>query len=249
MLLFWNLGNPQQTRNYIQLPSEKESVGVCLMRGQMQKKQNEISKIRKLYEEILSRRHIIEGCAKILLRAVMMIEYLERITGKDFMNTKDFREKMDKFMEKFDYKGADLRRARKHMEFERPELAKLFNVSNHSIKQMEQNKKLLSKEAIDLIKSAGYEKLVTLKKVEKNVSESNCMDMPKKDKTPSEKMLEICKVRDLFECDCCKKHKEDYEMTIKTPTPYRTIFICEDCLTKESEDKTSGEKSERQQAA
>lgn len=100
-------------------------------------------------------------------KSVINIEVLENVTRYDFKYTKDFCNKMDTFMEKHYYKGVDLRKARNGSDLERSDLAELLGISSHTIKQMQTNKKPLSEDAVEFIKTAGFKKTVPLKKSKK----------------------------------------------------------------------------------
>jgi len=143
----------------------------------MSRSDTDISAVKRLYDAIRSREII----------SVAAIRCLEQITGSDFKNTKEFRHNMDQFLEKYYYKGIDLRRARKWTGMEQSELAEWFEVSRYRIKQMETNKKPLSKDALDFIKVMGFGKTILLKKGQKRQNAGHSMHKPNKVKIPPEK--------------------------------------------------------------
>jgi ribosome-binding protein aMBF1 (putative translation factor) len=189
-------------------------------KDKLSKEYTEISAVKKLYDAIIKKK----------ITSAQAIQCLEKVTGYEFTSTKDFRNKMEKFLNKHYYRGADLRNARKWSGMERSNLADWFGVSTHTIKQMEINKKPLSQDAIDFIVVMGFQKKVPLKKNKKRASEYNCIQTIKNDKIPSEKKLQNSQVSDTIKCEVCNEWKERWEVTIECINPYRTQFICEDCL-------------------
>ncbi|MBD3155141.1 MAG: hypothetical protein GF368_00615 [Candidatus Aenigmarchaeota archaeon] len=142
--------------------------------------------VKKLYEAVKSGEMV----------TVAAIDCLERSIGEIFKNKRDMHKKMQDFLEKHDYWGVDLRRARKWSGMDRRELAWWFDVSIHRIKQMETNKKPLTRKAIDFIRIMGFKKTVTMKKSKKEANEGFSTRTPKKTKTSPKKKVEKQQVLD-----------------------------------------------------
>jgi DNA-binding transcriptional regulator YiaG len=115
--------------------------------------ETDMSAVKKLYDAICKRE----------ITNVAAIACLERTTGHDFKDTKDFKIKMEQFIAKHYYRGEDLQKARKWAGHSHSELAELFEVSTSLIKHMEKDKKPLSQDAIDFIKVMGFKKTVPIK--------------------------------------------------------------------------------------
>ena len=192
--------------------------------GRASREYTEVGVIKKLFDAIRERK------IADLQMAVLAIGCLERITGSEFKDTKDFLNKMEQFFKKYHYVGKDLRRARKESGMERSDLATRLGESKHAIKHMETNKKPLSQDAIEFIKEMGGEKQVPLKKYRKKGFEPNSMDMPKKDKIPPEKKLQNEQVSDLIECDICNKEKEAWMIRVEKSDSCGNQLICENCI-------------------
>lgn len=163
----------------------------CLLLADREAQENvrnstHITAIKKLYEAIKSREIV----------NVEAVKCLERITGTNFKNTRDFHNKMKNFLEKHDYRGVDLRRARKLTEMDRGELANWLGVSKHKIKQMETNKKALSREALDFIMIMGLKKTLPLRKWKKRAPKGYSIKTPQKLKTSPKKKAEKQQVLD-----------------------------------------------------
>lgn len=201
-------------------------------KDKISKEYTEISAVKKLYDAIIKKK----------ITSVQAIQCLEKVTGYKFVNTKDFCNKMEQFLNKHYYHGADLRNARKWSGMERSDLADWFGVSTHTIKQLETNKKPLSQDAIDFIMVMGFKKKVPLKKNKKKASEYNCIQTTKIDKILPEKKLQILKVSDTIKCEVCNEWKESWEVTIECINRNRTQFICEDCI--ESKNKKATKEKE-----
>lgn len=142
-----------------------------------EKHETDVYFVKKLYEAVKSGEMV----------SVDDIDCLERSIRKNFKNKRDFHKKMEEFLKKHDYRGVDLRRARKWSVMDRRELAWWLDVSIHRIRQMETNKKTLSRKAIDFIRIMGFKKTVTMKKRKKKVNEGFSTRMPKKTKTSPKK--------------------------------------------------------------
>lgn len=197
-------------------------------KDKISKDYTEISVVKKLYDAIIERKII----------SVLAIQCLEQVTRYEFASTKDFRNKMEQFLNKNYYRGVDLRKARKWSGMERSDLADWFGISIHTIKQMETNKKPLSQDAIDFIMVMGFRKTVPLKKVKKKASATNRIRTRKNGKIPPEKKLQNSQVSDTIKCEVCNKWKNDWEVTIECINSYRTQFICEDCIESKSKKAT-----------
>jgi len=201
-------------------------------KDKISKEYTEISAVKKLYDAIIKKK----------ITSVQAIQCLERVTGHEFTSTKDFCNKMEQFLNKHYYHGADLRKARKWSGMERSDLADWFRISIHTIKKMETNKKPLSQDAIDFIMVMGFRKTVLLKKAKKMASATNRIQTRKNDKIAPEKKLQILKVSDGIKCEVCNEWKDDWKVTIECINSYRTQFICEDCI--ESKNKKATKEKE-----
>ncbi|MFW6173285.1 MAG: hypothetical protein ACOC5T_06020 [Elusimicrobiota bacterium] len=149
--------------------------------------------VKKLYEAVKSGEIV----------SVDAIDCLERTIRKNFKNKRDFYKKMEEFLKKHDYRGVDLRRARKRLGMDPKRAGKRFemdcqkrdrrilawwlDVSIHRIKQMEANKKPLTRKAIDFIRIMGFKKTVTMKKHIKKANKGYSTRTPKKTKTSPKK--------------------------------------------------------------
>jgi len=151
-----------------------------------EKYETDVYFVKKLYEAVKSGEMV----------SVDAIDCLERSIRKNFKNKRDFHKKMEEFLKKHDYRGVDLRRARKWTGMDRRELAWWLDVSIHRIKQMETNKKPLTRKEIDFIRVMGGKKTVTMKKSKKKANKGLSTRTHKKTKTSSKKKTKKLQVLD-----------------------------------------------------
>jgi len=189
---------------------------------QPQNEKVDVGVVRKLFESI-ENREIIN---------VNAISILEEITHHQFKDTKDSQEKMKKFLLQHDYRGNDLRKARKQGGLDQSELADLFRVSKHSVKQMETNKKPLSEDARGFIKSQGIVKTVPLKKWKKTGNMKDCIHPPENSKTSPERIRQKEHVTAPCECPSCGNSMIDRGTMKKSTIPGQLDLDLVDCSSK-----------------
>jgi len=91
---------------------------------------------------------------KEVLKRILVIEKIEEELHTQFKTKKEFEAKMSKALKEFQYNGNDLKKARKKDDKTQSELAKDLNVSKPFISSMENNKKSLTKDAIQYIEDS-----------------------------------------------------------------------------------------------
>jgi len=107
----------------------------------------------KRYYDFLNQKYD-KSNPKEVLKRILVIEKIEEELRKQFKSKKKFENKMNKVLQEFQYDGNDLKRARKKDDKTQDELARDLNVSKPFISSMENNKKSLTKDAIQYIEDS-----------------------------------------------------------------------------------------------
>jgi len=145
-----------------------------------EKYETDVYFVKKLYEAVKSGEIV----------SVDAIDCLERSIRKSFKSKRDLHKKMKDFLKKHDYRGVDLRRARKWSGMDRKELAWWLDVSIHRIKQIETNKRPLTRKEIDFIRVMGCKKTVTMKKKKNDTQEEKTKTKETKAELKKEPVLQ-----------------------------------------------------------
>ena len=107
----------------------------------------------KKYYDFLNQKYDRSNPKEVLIR-IIVIEKIEEELHTQFKTKKEFETKMNKVLKEFQYDGNDLKRARQKDDKTQAELARDLNVSKPFISSMENNKKSLTKDAIQYIKDS-----------------------------------------------------------------------------------------------
>lgn len=107
----------------------------------------DIKQIKKLYR-IIKENRLPDSQ---LDTRVNIVRYLEEVTGNDFKSTKDFHEKMERFLSSQSYTGNELKEARERKGWNQDALAFKLHTSRQYVGCMEKGTKPLNSKALRFI--------------------------------------------------------------------------------------------------
>jgi DNA-binding XRE family transcriptional regulator len=123
----------------------------------------EVTRVKTLYNYICNRAHEEESLEITVspnetCKRVRIIEELEKLTGREFKNTKEFHHHVSDFLMKNGHLGSSLKECRKRKGMSQRLLAFKLGVSQQYVAKMESGSKPLIPKALDFIEKNNYTK-------------------------------------------------------------------------------------------
>ncbi|MFC2164027.1 helix-turn-helix domain-containing protein [Acidobacteriota bacterium] len=174
--------------------------------------------------------------------SVAIVQYLEKLTGYEFKRARDFRRKMEKYLDGEFFKGEHLKILREEKGWSQELLAAQLDCTQQTISAMESGRRSLTSVANALLLNQdpwhwkwpniqpGLARVPYTQKCGGIALQTKRLTRSREGKNRKTHPLTTSSPKLI--CYACGKEREDYEITIEIISPYRTEFICEDCYSR-----------------